>query len=103
MVLNQDHGVILSPRYPDIVIVSCSWRIAVPRDHFAVITVHDLERQVDNCNGGLQIRARQNCPNNSIPPGLICKLKASFQQSQYDRQALYGCKTVLSSMLRNNC
>jgi hypothetical protein len=45
MVQNQEHGVILSPRYPDIVIVSCSWRIAVPRDHFAVITVHDLERQ----------------------------------------------------------
>jgi hypothetical protein len=73
--ISQEHGVILSPRYPDIVIVSCSWRIAVPRDHFAVITVHNLERQVDNCNGGLQIRARQHCSNNSIPPGLICNLK----------------------------
>jgi hypothetical protein len=70
MVLNQEHGVILSPRYPAIVIVTCSWRIAVPRDHFAVITVYYLERQVDNCNGGLQIRARQNCPNNSIPAEL---------------------------------
>jgi hypothetical protein len=29
----------------------------------------------DTCNHNLQIRARQNCPNNSIPPGLICKLK----------------------------
>ena len=75
MVLNQEHGVILCPRFSDIVIASCSWRITVPRDHFAAITVHDLERQVDNWNGGLQIRARQNCPNNSILAGLICKLK----------------------------
>lgn len=75
MVLNQDHGVIVSPRYPDIVTQSCSWKVLVPKTHFVVVTIHDLERAKDNCNGGLQVRASKNCPDSSIPPGLLCKLE----------------------------
>ncbi|XP_076093362.1 uncharacterized protein LOC143064429 [Mytilus galloprovincialis] len=74
-VLTQSKGFIFSPRYPNIVTLSCSWMVVVPDKHFAILRLHDLERPSVDRDSGLQIRTTRNCPNNDIPPGLVYEMK----------------------------